>query len=152
MDDYQRLVSQALENIEEIFPWDLEEKINDKNLILLDIREKNEFDFMHIKNSINVPRGILEGACCWNYNDTIPELVEARDKEIVVICKSGNRSALACLTMQNMGYNNIKSLKLGIKGWNDNDFISFDINNNTVNIDIADSWLNSPPTKKQLKL
>jgi rhodanese-related sulfurtransferase len=39
----------------------------------------------------------------------------------VLICRSGNRSVLAALTMQQMGFENVRSLKLGIKGWNDND-------------------------------
>ena len=143
MDDYKKLVANALKSVAEIFPWDLEERV-DKDFLLLDIREKNEFDFMHIKNSISVPRGVLEGACCWNYNDTIKELVLARNKEIIIICKSGNRSALAGLTMQNMGYKNVKSLKMGIKGWNDNDFETINKNNNIVDFDTADNWLNTP--------
>lgn len=142
MDGYKQLVAQALESVEEIFPWDLEESID--KYLLLDIREKEEFEFMHIKNSINVPRGVLEGACCWNYADTVPELVQAREKSIVVICKSGNRSALAGLTMQMMGYQNIKSLKMGIKGWNDNDMETIDKGGNVVDIDVADEWLNTP--------
>ena len=150
MDNYKKLVAQALESVAEIVPWDLEE-MDLKNVILLDIREKEEFDFMHIKDSINVPRGVLEGACCWNYNDTIPQLVEAKNQEIIVICKSGNRSALAGLTMQNMGYTKIKSLKMGIKGWNDNDFETIDNTGNIVDIDIADETLNTPPQPGQLK-
>jgi rhodanese-related sulfurtransferase len=160
MDDYKKLVAQALENVEEIFPWDLEELLENSSKqssnkenspILLDIREKEEFDFMHIDGSISVPRGVLEGACCWNYADTVPELVEARDKEIIVICKSGNRSALAGLTMQMMGYKNIKSLKMGIKGWNDNDNQTIDKNGNEMDIDKADEWLNTPVPNENLQ-
>ena len=40
---------------------------------------------MHIKNSFNVPRGVLETACEWNYEETVAQLVESRDKEIVVV-------------------------------------------------------------------
>jgi rhodanese-related sulfurtransferase len=43
-------------------------------------------------------RGVLEGACVWNYDDTIPQLAEARNQNIVLICRSGNRSVLAALT------------------------------------------------------
>lgn len=151
MDEYKKLVAQALEQVEEIFPWDLEELLEENTPLLLDIREQYEFDIMHIKNSINVPRGVLEGACCWNYADTIPELVAAKEREIIVICKSGNRSALAGLTMQHMGYKNIKSLKMGIKGWNDNDFITFDSNENEVDIDTADEWLNTAVPDENLE-
>lgn len=147
MDDYKKLVEKALETVDEVFAWDIEDNLDD--YLLLDIRERDEFEFMHIKNSINVPRGILEGACCWNYNDTVPELASSRDREIIIICKSGNRSALAAKTMMEMGFTSVKSLKLGIKGWNDNDLETFDKNNNIVDIDLADEWLNTPINENQ---
>lgn len=119
-------------------------------LILLDIREQNEFDMMHIKHSIHVPRGVLEGACVWNYDDTVPKLAQARNQDIVVICRSGNRSALAALTMQQMGFTKVHSLKMGIKGWNDNDFEMENANYTIVDIDQADKWLNRAVSEDKL--
>ena len=87
--------------------------------LLLDIREPYEFEAMYIKGAINVPRGILESACEYDYEETVPELVEARDKEIVVICRSGYRSVFGAYVMQLMGYQNVSSLKSGLRGWND---------------------------------
>lgn len=117
IDDF---INEALKNVEEIFPWDLEEKINSNgNILLLDIREPYEFGAMHIKNAINVPRGILETACDYDYEETVPELVEAREREIVVICRSGKRSVLAVDVMQQMGYRRVRSLKTGMRGWSD---------------------------------
>lgn len=143
MDQYQQLVEVALKTVGEVFPWDLEEEIESTpELILLDIREVDEFQKMHIRNSLHIPRGVLEGACVWNYDDTVPELAKARDQNIVVICRSGNRSALAAQTMQAMGFENVRSLKMGIKGWNDNDMEMIDAQQNIVDIDEADEWLN----------
>ena len=151
MDDYQRLVEKALKSVDEVTPWDLEEEIQKKTgLILLDIREQNEFDMMHIKHSIHVPRGVLEGACVWNYDDTVPKLAQARNQDIVVICRSGNRSALAALTMQQMGFTKVHSLKMGIKGWNDNDFEMENANHTIVDIDQADKWLNRAVSEDKL--
>lgn len=151
MDDYQRLVEKALKTVNEVTPWDLEEEIQKKTgLILLDIREQNEFDMMHIKHSIHVPRGVLEGACVWNYDDTVPKLAQARNQDIVVICRSGNRSALAALTMQQMGFTKVHSLKMGIKGWNDNDFEMENANHTIVDIDQADKWLNRAVSEDKL--
>lgn len=151
MDDYQKLVSQALKTVPEIFPWDLEEEIKtNPELILLDIRELQEFEMMHVKNSLFVPRGVLEGACCWNYDDTIPMLANSRQQNIVVICRSGNRSVLAAQSMQLMGFKNVRSLKLGIKGWNDNDMPMVDSDNNHIDIDKADIWLNQAIAKEKL--
>ena len=152
MDEYQKLVVKALRTVGEILPWDLEEEIEqDPELIVLDIREQDEFDMMHIGHSLHVPRGQLEGACVWNYDDTIPALAQARDQNIVVVCRSGNRSALAALTMQQMGFTQVRSLKLGIKGWNDNDLKMFNNQGDVVDIDKADEWLNIAVPEKNLK-
>ncbi len=152
MDDYQKLVEKALKFVDEILPWDLEEEIKqNSNLMLLDIREQEEFEMMHIKDTLHIARGVLEGACVWGYNDTVPKLAEARNQNIVLICRSGNRSALAALTMQQMGFKNVRSLKLGIKGWNDNDLKMFDIKDDIVDINEADKWLNQVVSEEKLK-
>ena len=152
MDEYQRLVVDALASVDEVLPWDLEEEIEQNpELIVLDIRESDEFEMMHIKSSLHVPRGVLEGACVWNYDDTIPALAQSRDQNIVVVCRSGNRSALAALTMQQMGFEQVRSLKLGIKGWNDNDLEMLNNQGDIVDIDQIDEWLNRAVPEDKLK-
>jgi rhodanese-related sulfurtransferase len=117
---FDDIVNESLKNVQELFPWDLEEALQNRpDLLLLDIREPYEFEAMHIKGAINVPRGILESACEYDYEETVPELVEAREREIVLICRSGKRSVLAADVMQQMGYKNVKSLKTGLRGWSD---------------------------------
>jgi rhodanese-related sulfurtransferase len=117
LDDF---INEALEHVDELFPWDLEDALQEiNNLLLLDVREPWEYDAMHIRGAINVPRGILETACEYDYEETVPELVEARERDIVVICRSGKRSVLAASVMQQMGYRNVKSLKTGMRGWSD---------------------------------
>jgi len=64
IDDF---ITEALTTVDELFPWDLEEELRSIPDLLLDIREPYEFDAMHIRGAINVPRGILETAC--DYND-----------------------------------------------------------------------------------
>ena len=152
MDGYQRLVVRALSSVEEVLPWDLEEEIaQNPELIVLDIREADEFEMMHIKGSLHVPRGVLEGACVWNYDDTIPKLAQDRGQNIVVVCRSGNRSALAALTMQQMGFEQVRSLKLGIKGWNDNDLEMINNQRDIIDIDEADEWLNRAVPEDKLQ-
>jgi rhodanese-related sulfurtransferase len=152
MDGYQRLVVKALGSVDEVLPWDLEEEIGQNpKLIVLDIRELDEFEMMHIKGSLHVPRGVLEGACVWNYDDTVPALAQARDQNIVVVCRSGNRSALAALTMQKMGFEQVRSLKLGIKGWNDNDLEMINNQRDVVDIDQIDEWLNRAVSEDKLQ-
>ncbi len=122
MKTIEDFVASALQTVDELFPWDLEEALQkNPDLLLLDIREPYEFDAMHIRGAINVPRGILETACDYDYEETRPELVEAREREIVVICRSGKRSVLAADIMQQMGYRKVRSLKTGMRGWSDYD-------------------------------
>jgi rhodanese-related sulfurtransferase len=152
MDGYQRLVVKALRSVDEVLPWDLEEEIEQNpGLIVLDIREPDEFEMMHIKGALHVPRGVLEGACVWNYDDTIPALAKSRDQNIIVVCRSGNRSALAALTMQQMGFKQVRSLKLGIKGWNDNDLEMLNNQGDIVDINQIDEWLNRAVPEDKLK-
>ncbi len=106
--------------IKEIMPWDLVERMKEnQDMLLIDVREPYEFDALHIRGSINVPRGILESACEWDYEESVPELVQARKREIVVVCRSGSRSALAVQSMQLLGYEHAYSLRTGLRGWND---------------------------------
>lgn len=157
MKTFQDLINDCLPAIEEIFPWDLQKTIeNNSSPLLLDIREPYEFEALHIQGSINVPRGILETACDYGYEETVPELVKARDKDIIVICRSGNRSVLAAYVMQLMGYQSVKSLKTGIKGWNDYELPLQNSHGETVDIDEADMILmpkirpeQLPPPKPQ---
>ena len=149
---YQELVAQALKTVPEVFPWDLEEELaSESPPLLLDIREVEEFEVMHIENSLLVPRGILEGACEWNFHDTQPILASSREQNIVIICRSGNRSALAGVIMQQLGFTNVRSLKMGIKGWNDNDLPMLDKNNKIVDVDEIDDLLNEPVPIEKLK-
>ncbi|MBL7002417.1 MAG: rhodanese-like domain-containing protein [Gammaproteobacteria bacterium] len=135
------LVKDCTKHINEIMPWDLEEKLaSSQPPLIVDIREQNEYETMHIACSIFAPRGILESCCDYDYDETIPELASARDKEIVLVCRSGNRTALAAYTMQLMGFTNVLSLKTGLKGWNEYDQPLIDIGGNEVDPDNADDF------------
>ena len=108
MKTFQALIAESLQRVEEPFPWDLAEKLAaDSDILLVDIREPYEFDAMHIRGSLNVPRGILEMACEYGYEETVPELADARAREIVLVCRSGNRSIFAADIMQQMGYSDV---------------------------------------------
>ncbi len=149
---YKELVANALKTIPEVMPWDLINEFSSKTPpLLVDVRERKEFNAMQIKNSIHTPRGLLESACEWGYDDTVPILASNRKQNIVLICRSGKRSALAGITMQQLGFKYIRSLALGIKGWNDADLELIDSNNNIVNADDADKLLNKRPSKEKLR-
>ncbi|ACF45091.1 Rhodanese domain protein [Prosthecochloris aestuarii DSM 271] len=138
---YSDMVSNCLERVREIMPWDLVDRMKENpSLMILDVREPGEFEAMHIPGSLNVARGILESACEWDFEETVPDLVRAREREIVVVCRSGRRSVLAVDTMQQMGYADVVSLKTGLRGWNDYDEPFEDGSGVGVSPSVADSF------------
>ena len=74
----------------------------------LDVRDQQEVNLGKIPGAVHISRGNLE---------TNIEAVVPRDAEVVIYCASGNRSAFAADTMQQMGYANVCSLAGGIRGW-----------------------------------
>lgn len=78
--------------------------------ILLDVREPNEWNMAHIPGAVLIPLADVE------------EKVEAaipRNSKVIVYCASGNRSAVAADTMQQLGYTDVASMAGGIRGWAD---------------------------------
>lgn len=152
MKRYDDLVDEALARVREVTPWDFGRRYQSGDVpLLLDIREPAEFDALRIPGSINVPRGILEQSCEWDYDETVPELASDREREIVVICRSGKRSVLAADVMQQMGFSNVVSLKLGIRGWNDAELPMEDADGNVLDADRGDELLASRVKPEQRK-
>ena len=151
MKNFLNLISDCLGDVEEIMPWDLEERLEaNSDLLVVDVREPYEYDAMHIEGSILAPRGILESACEWDYEETIPELVKARQREIVVVCRSGYRSVLAAFSMQVLGFENVVSLKTGLRGWNDFEQPMVDREGQPVDIELADDYFTPNLREDQL--
>lgn len=79
------------------------------DLIIIDVRRYSEFKQGRIPNAINIPVEELE----WE----IEELKENIDKPILVYCKAGHKSALACQMLEEEGFNNLYNLGQGILGY-----------------------------------
>ncbi len=142
MKRYADLLTDALQRVREIQPWDLRGQLEQgRRPLVLDVREPAEFDLAQIPGSINVPRGVLEQACEWDYEETIPELAGRCERSIVVVCRSGNRSVLAADAMQQMGFADVVSLRTGVRGWNDFDQPLVDGQGNPVDADEAERLL-----------
>jgi rhodanese-related sulfurtransferase len=142
MKRYDDLVTEALTRVKEIMPWDLSKQLaSGSKPVLLDVREPAEFAMLHIPGSINVPRGVLEQSCEWDYDETVPLLADGHGLEIVVICRSGKRSVLVADVMQQMGYTNVVSLRTGIRGWNDFEQPMEDDAGNPIDADRGDELL-----------
>jgi rhodanese-related sulfurtransferase len=142
MKRYADLVADALTRVKEVQPWELSRQLAEGcKLVLLDVREPAEFDTLHIPGAINVPRGILEQSCEWDFDETLPMLASGRELDIVVICRSGYRSALVADVMLQMGYTGVVSLRTGVRGWNDFDQPLVDASGYPVDGDNAEAVL-----------
>ncbi|HUW00008.1 MAG TPA: rhodanese-like domain-containing protein [Gallionella sp.] len=142
MKRYTELVADALTRVKEIHPWNLSKQLAaGSKPVLLDVRETSEFAALHIPGAINVPRGILEQSCEWDFDETLPLLAAGRELEIVVICRSGYRSALVADAMQQMGYTRVVSLRSGVRGWNDSDQPLVNVDGKPVDGDTAEEIL-----------
>jgi rhodanese-related sulfurtransferase len=148
---YKSMVAALSGKVKELFPWEfLEISRSGPAPLLLDIRCPNEFDKFRIQDSINVPRGILEIACDYGYEETVPELVEARDRPILVICRSGSRSILAARTLELMGYGNVASLRTGLRGWNDYELALYNNQGKWLDPDRVEAMLSPLLSPEQL--
>lgn len=83
--------------------------INHKNALVLDVREQREYDAGHIVSSKLIPLGKLY--------DRIGELEKYRERPIVVVCRSGQRSAAACALLGKQGFAHAVNLNGGIIAW-----------------------------------
>ena len=88
------------------------------DLMIIDVREASEHEQGHLEGAMLVPRGILEAAADFQYPNRVQALVEARERPIVLYCASGGRSAMAAVTLKQMGFREIYSLAGGIMQWN----------------------------------
>lgn len=90
---------------------ELEQKgsTQDQDFVLVDVREKNEWNEGHIPGAIHVPRGYLELQ--------IEEAVPDKSKKVVLYCAGGVRSLMAGNTLQQMGYEDVVSMAGGFGQW-----------------------------------
>jgi len=85
-----------------------------QEIVLVDVREKLEWNEGHIPGSIHVPRGYLELQ--------VEEAVPDKDKTLVLYCAGGVRSLMAGATLQQMGYKNVISMAGGFGAWKGNGY------------------------------
>lgn len=79
-----------------------------EDIIILDVREQDEFDEGHIENAILIPYTEIEGK--------VVEIIPDKDKQILVYCRSGRRSKIASENLVKLGYTNVKEFG-GIIDW-----------------------------------
>ena len=109
----QTLVSDAMQEVKTISADDAYKLLEENNCNLIDIRDKTELDQTGtIENSINISRGLLEFQLDPN-SALIQNGIIDLNKETVLFCAAGGRSALAVKTLKNMGYKNVSHIEGG---------------------------------------
>ncbi len=82
--------------------------------LLVDVREESEFAKDHLPGAVHLGKGIIER----DIETRVPDL----NKEMVLYCGGGFRSALVADNLQKMGYTNVISMDGGIRGWREKDY------------------------------
>ena len=109
----QTLVSEAMQEIKTINADEALKMVEENNCNLIDIREVRELESTgKVENSVHIPRGMLE-----IYLDPNSALFQQgvlnQNKETVLFCAGGVRSALAVKALKNMGYEKISHIEGG---------------------------------------
>ena len=105
----QQLIAEAKAAISEVTAREVQDQLaRSESLVLIDIREQNEWSLGHATPAEYIGRGVLESQI---------EARVPRDARVVLMCASGNRSALAARTLQEMGYTNVASMAGGFREW-----------------------------------
>jgi rhodanese-related sulfurtransferase len=106
---FEKLVADAKKNITEISPQDAAAKLKSREAVIVDVREKDEWDQERIPGAIHLSRGTIE----LDVEDKVPDT----NAMIICHCGGGGRSALAAENLQKMGYENVRSMAGGFKAW-----------------------------------
>lgn len=107
---FLKLVDDAKARVRETDVAGADEKLQQNpEAVLVDVREDNEWNAEHVKGAVHLGKGIIER----DIESVIPE----KDREILLYCGGGFRSALAADALQQMGYTNVWSVDGGFRAY-----------------------------------
>jgi rhodanese-related sulfurtransferase len=99
----------ASQNFSRLTPAGAIQLINNEDVVLLDVREPAETSGGKISKSIQIPVGSVA--------QRVGELDKHKNKNVIVYCKTGARSGLACRELNKAGFEKVYSLSGGITAW-----------------------------------
>lgn len=116
---WQDFVRDAKSRIQEIPQDELRRWMSEnKDMVILDVREPNDHALSRIEGAMNIPRGVVE----LEIEETVPD----KNTTIVAYCGGGGRSAMVADVLQEMGYTDVYSLQGGYKQWKEKPYPSTD--------------------------
>ena len=106
---FQQIVLEALQTVPEVAPAALQSRLhNGEQIVVIDVREPDEFARGKIPGAYTIPRGVLE----MQLDGRLPV-----DTPVVLYCGAGARSALAAKSLADMGYDKVENLQGGWSAW-----------------------------------
>lgn len=102
-------IAPSIRNYKELNPAAAIVLINNDDALILDVRSENEFIEGHIVRAINLPLHVLD--------NRISEFDSHKSKPVLVVCRSGSRSAQACGKLSKQGFTDVTNLGGGIMAW-----------------------------------
>ena len=94
---------------QQITQEEAKEMMDSQEVIILDVRERDEYDSGHIPGAVLLPVGSID-------ETTAAEVIPDKDSTVLVYCRSGNRSKTASSALAELGYTNIYEFG-GISTW-----------------------------------
>ena len=101
--------SSSENDYQQISQEEAKEMMDTQNVIILDVREQDEYDSGHIPGAVLLPVGTID-------EETAAEVIPEKDSTVLVYCRSGNRSKTASSALAELGYTNIYEFG-GINTW-----------------------------------
>ncbi len=112
---YAELLQDVKAQVRQVSLEDLHARLEaGEELVVVDVREKDEWRQGHLEGAVHLPRGFLE----MQAGSKLPD----RDAKIVTICAGGIRSAFAAKVLQELGYTRVESANPGFNDWKDKGF------------------------------
>lgn len=110
------MVAEAKTRIDNISPAEAHRRANEEGALIVDIRDVRELQREGaIPGSMHTPRGMLE---FWVSPDSpYTKDVFTEDREFILCCAGGGRSALSADTLQQMGVSKVSHIETGFGGW-----------------------------------
>lgn len=110
------LVDRARQRVAETDAPAVHARLSDagEGFVLIDVRERDEWERGHLPGAIHLSRGVLER----DVEEAVPDL----DTPLVLYCGGGYRSALAAASLLDMGYTDVTSMDGGWRAWTNSDF------------------------------
>ena len=99
----------ADDSYQQISQEEAKEMMDTQEVIILDVREQDEYDGGHIPGAVLLPVGTID-------ETTAAEVIPEKDSTVLVYCRSGNRSRTASSALAELGYTNIYEFG-GINTW-----------------------------------